>query len=105
MSSVLSLFKDLTMKRRSWVVRRSGMVRRRRMYERGPMRRRRARRLSLTMCCGRLRGATWLQLLLRSHGKRIGFCSGHWVIGKYIFDLFIFFDFIHGAHFFLFIVV
>jgi hypothetical protein len=50
MSSVLSLFKDLTMKRRSWVVRRSGMVRRRRMYERGPMRRRRARRLSLTMC-------------------------------------------------------
>jgi hypothetical protein len=31
------------------------------------------RRLHLTMCRGRLRGVTWLLLLLHPHGKRIGF--------------------------------
>jgi hypothetical protein len=34
------------------------------------------RRLSLSVCRGRLRGATWLLLLLRPYGKRIGFWSG-----------------------------
>jgi hypothetical protein len=69
-SNILSLFKDPMMKRRSSVVRRSGVVRRQRMYGRGPMRR---RRLSLSVCRGRLGGATWLLLLLRPHGKRIEF--------------------------------
>jgi hypothetical protein len=74
---ILSLFKEPMMKRRSHVlrrsrvVRRSGMVRRRRMFGRGPMRRR--RRLSLSVYQGRLRGATWLVLLLRPNGRRIGF--------------------------------
>jgi hypothetical protein len=74
---ILSLFKELMMKRRcrvlrrSRVVRRSVMVRRRRMLGRGPMRRR--RRLSLSVCQGRLRGATWLLLLLCPNGRRIGF--------------------------------
>jgi hypothetical protein len=36
----------------------------------GPMRR---RRLSLSVCRGRLGGATWLLLLLRPHGKRMEF--------------------------------
>jgi hypothetical protein len=31
------------------------------------------RRLSLSVCPGRLIGAMWLILLLRPHGKRIGF--------------------------------
>jgi hypothetical protein len=31
------------------------------------------RRLRLSVCQGRLRGATWLLLLLCPHGKRIGF--------------------------------
>jgi hypothetical protein len=38
----------------------------------GPMRRR-VSRLSLSMCRGRLGGATWLLLLLRPYGKRIAF--------------------------------
>jgi hypothetical protein len=41
------------------VLRRSSVVRR--------------KRLSLNVCRGRLGGATWLHLLLRPHGKRIGF--------------------------------
>jgi hypothetical protein len=49
------------------------------------------RRLHLSVCCGRLRGATWLLLLLHPHGKRIGFLSSKWVISKYIFNLFSFF--------------
>jgi hypothetical protein len=52
---------------------------------------RRRRRLSLSVCRGRLRGATWLLLLLHPHGKMIGFSSGQWVISKYIIDLFSFF--------------
>jgi hypothetical protein len=59
---------------------------------------------SLSECRCRLRGATWLLLLLCPHGKRIWFGSGHSVIGKYIVDLFSFFNFIHDAHFSLFIV-
>jgi hypothetical protein len=46
-------------RRRSRVVRMSDVVRR--------------RRLSLSVCWGRLGGATWLLLLLRPHKKRIGF--------------------------------
>jgi hypothetical protein len=58
--------------RRSSVVRRSMVVRRSDMVWRSSMVRRR-RRLSLHVCRGRLKGATWLLLLLRPHGKRIGF--------------------------------
>jgi hypothetical protein len=47
-------------RRRSRVVRRRSSVVRR-------------RRLSLSVCPGRLIGAMWLILLLRPHGKRIGF--------------------------------
>jgi hypothetical protein len=61
-SNVLSLFKDPMMKR-------SDVMRRRRMY----VRRRRVRRLSLSVCRVKLEGATWLLLLLRPHGKRIEF--------------------------------
>jgi hypothetical protein len=61
---------------------------------RGPMTMMRVRRLSLSVCRGRLGGATWLLLLLRPHEKRIEFLSGHWMIGKYIFDLFIVFQFL-----------
>jgi hypothetical protein len=60
--------------------------------------------LSLSECRGRLGGATWFLLLLCPHGKRIGFRSGHSVIGNYIVDLFSFFNFIHDAHFSFFIV-
>jgi hypothetical protein len=56
--------------RRSSVVRRSGVVRRNMVLRRSSMVR---RRLSLNVCRGRLGGATWLHLLLRPHGKRIGF--------------------------------
>jgi hypothetical protein len=51
--------------RRSRVVRRSGVVRRCSVV--------RKRRLSLSVCRGRLEGATWLLLLMRPHGMRIGF--------------------------------
>jgi hypothetical protein len=51
--------------RRSRVVRRTGVVRRCSVV--------RKRRLSLSVCRGRLEGATWLLLLLRPHRKRIGF--------------------------------
>jgi hypothetical protein len=56
-------------RRRSSVLRRrrSRVVRRRR---RSVVRR---RRLGLSVCRGRLIGAMWLILLLRAHGKRIGF--------------------------------
>jgi hypothetical protein len=39
------------------------------------LRRRRSvlRRLHLSVCRGKLGGATWLLLCLRPHGKRIGF--------------------------------
>jgi hypothetical protein len=59
--------------------RRSSMLRRRRSHvvRRRRRRRRRSvvrrRRLSLSVCRGRLIGAMWLILLLRAHGKRIGF--------------------------------
>jgi hypothetical protein len=46
------------------------------------MRRRRVRRLSLSVRRGKVGGATWLLLLLCLHGKRIEFSSGQWVIGK-----------------------
>jgi hypothetical protein len=48
------------MVRRSSVVRRSIVVMR-------------SRKLSLSVCQVRLRGVTWLLILLRPHGKRIGF--------------------------------
>jgi hypothetical protein len=56
--------------RRSNVVRsrRSSVVRRSKVVRRSVV-----RSLSLSICEGRLRGATWLLLLLRPHGKRIGF--------------------------------
>jgi hypothetical protein len=57
--------------------RRSSMLRRRRSHVVRRRRRRRSvvrrRRLSLSVCRGRLIGAMWLILLLRAHGKRIGF--------------------------------
>jgi hypothetical protein len=56
--------------RRSRVVR-SGVVRRNMVLRRSSVVRR--KRLSLNVCRGRLGGATWLHLLLRPHGKRIGF--------------------------------
>jgi hypothetical protein len=54
------------------VLRRSGMVRRSRVVRRSNMVRRRRRR-SLSVYRDRLRGATWLLLLLCPHGKMIGF--------------------------------
>jgi hypothetical protein len=56
--------------RRSNMVRRSMVVRSDMVWRSSMVRR---RRLSLHMCRGRLKGATWLLLLLRPHGKRIGF--------------------------------
>jgi hypothetical protein len=55
---------NVVRRRRSSVVRRSKVVRRRSVVRRS---------LSLSICEGRLGGATWLLLLLRPHGKRIGF--------------------------------
>jgi hypothetical protein len=57
--------------RGSSVVRRSGMVRRSRVVRRSNMVRRRRRSLSVYQ--DRLRGATWLLLLLCPHRKMIGF--------------------------------
>jgi hypothetical protein len=39
----------------------------------GPNEEERVRRLSLSVCRGRLGGAMWFLHLLRLHGKRIGF--------------------------------
>jgi hypothetical protein len=61
-------------RRRRSVVRRrrsSSVLRRSRVVRSGVVRR--SRRLSLSVCQGRLGGATWLLLLLHPHGKRIGF--------------------------------
>jgi hypothetical protein len=62
---------SMVRRRSSSVVRRHGMVRRKNMVRRSMVRRRRRR--SLSVCRGRLGGATLLLLLLRPHGKRIGF--------------------------------
>jgi hypothetical protein len=61
-------------RRRSSVVRRrsSSMVRRSKVVRRRSSSMVRKRRLSLSVCRGRLGGATWFLLLLRLHGKRIG---------------------------------
>jgi hypothetical protein len=50
------------------------MTRRRSSSSSSVLRRRSVlRRLHLSVCRGKLGGATWLLLCLRPHGKRIGF--------------------------------